>query len=64
MNSKFFLILALFLISTLFTHGFNSIKSVSTARKSLISMVYIPDGLTKAQWDAIQKKEADEKKVQ
>ena len=63
MTSKFSLILALFLISILSGHGFNSIKSVSTARKSLISMGYIPDGLTKAQWEAIQKKEADEKKV-
>jgi hypothetical protein len=41
--------------------GFSPTKFI-TRNIPTISMAYIPDGLTKAQWEAIQKKEEEEKK--
>jgi hypothetical protein len=44
-----------------FTQTSGRMSAVALARSS-ISMEYIPDGLTKAQWAAIKKKEADDLK--
>lgn len=43
--------------------SFDPVKFRSQVRRSgSLNMEYIPDGLTKAQWDAMKKKEADELK--
>jgi len=56
----------LVLILTLFTHTLAFVPSQSVVRngRSLqVKMEYIPEGLTKAQWQAIKKKEEEDKKA-
>lgn len=61
------LLFALLVIAVVISMAFSfapprtSLRTV-TFSKSILSMKYVPDGLTKAQWDAIQKKEEEEKK--
>lgn len=58
--------ICIFFILISITQGFGIISSSQLSkngfRKSSIKMEYIPDGLTKAQWEQLKKKEEDERK--
>ena len=60
-----FLLLVALSVQTIITNAFHfqSVSKGSANVRGRVSMEYIPDGLTPAQWAAIKKKEADAKKA-
>ena len=53
------------IISITMTYGFNmnNNNNIITRRKNIVSMEYIPEGFTKAQWELLKAKEAQELKL-
>lgn len=57
---RVFLLLCVLAAAVMQTLGFQLRSTRSMASTRSLKMEYIPDGLTKAQWAAIKKKEEDE----
>ena len=58
-----FCLIAVFVVLTSTVEAFQSTGRLVTPDRASLTMQYIPDGLTKAQWTALKKKEEDEKKA-
>jgi len=63
MIRQFFIVVLFQVVTLLWAFQYTNVHRNVLVKTSSLKMVYIPEGLTKAQWEAIQKKEAEEKKV-
>jgi hypothetical protein len=62
MAPSFATIVAIFLIAVGVTSAFSGAGSISSrVRSNVISMEYIPDGLSKKQWEEMKKREIEDK---
>lgn len=63
MSNSVILIFTILFILVNINVAFLTTRSVSKQTKSVLKMEYIPDGLTKAQWELIKKQEEEERKA-
>lgn len=61
MSFKLFVVIICTFI--IYVHGFSSVNAVTKIRRNGIKMEYIPDGLTKQQWEELKKREIAEMKA-